>query len=137
MFDSSHTHPHRHLPPPSHTHTQTHHTHMHVRTHTHTHTPHIFIHPQTTHTSLSPDRTRQCVRLISLSALDSGELKNSVVKVTETEGATLFTTGSLGPTVYVCAAVKNKVVILEINRTKQRYEKKKVETLMCVWREYT
>ena len=27
---------------------------------------------------------------------------------------------------YVFAAVKNRVVILEINRTKQRYEKKKV-----------
>ncbi len=74
----------------------------------------------------STGRTRLWVRLISLSALDSGDLRNAVIKVPETEGANVFTTGSLGPTVYVCAAVKNKVVILEVNRTKQRYEKKKV-----------
>ncbi|XP_064397756.1 serine/threonine-protein kinase MRCK alpha-like isoform X2 [Halichondria panicea] len=79
--------------------------------------------------ALLAGRTRLCVRLISLSALDSGDLRNAVIKVPETEGANVFTTGSLGPTVYVCAAVKNKVVILEVNRTKQRYEKKKEVTL--------
>ena len=41
-------------------------------------------------------------------------------------GAHLFCSGNLGPTNYVCVAIKNKVLIYEINRSKQHYERKKV-----------
>ena len=43
-------------------------------------------------------------------------------------GASVFTCGNLGPTWYICVAVKNKVLIYELNRTKVRYEKKKVSS---------
>ena len=44
-------------------------------------------------------------------------------------GASVFTCGNLGPTWYICVAVKNKVLIYELNRTKVRYEKKKVSSV--------
>ena len=44
-------------------------------------------------------------------------------------GAHLFCTGNLGPTNYACVAVKNRILIYEINRSKLRYELKKVGLL--------
>ena len=41
-------------------------------------------------------------------------------------GAHIFCTGNLGPTNYVCVAIKNRILIYEINRSKLRYEQKKV-----------
>ena len=41
-------------------------------------------------------------------------------------GAHLFCTGNLGPTQYVSVAIKNKVLIYELSRSKTRYERKKV-----------
>lgn len=38
----------------------------------------------------------------------------------------MFCTGNLGPTQYVCVAIKNKILIYELNRTKTHHEKKKV-----------
>ena len=40
-------------------------------------------------------------------------------------GASLFTYGKLGRNVYLCVAVKMKIIIFEINNSKSRYEKKK------------
>ena len=55
-----------------------------------------------------------------------------VVWLPNSSGASLFTCGNLGPTWYICVAVKNKVLIYELNRTKVRYEKKKV-SLITKW----
>uniref|UniRef100_A0A1X7VNS0 non-specific serine/threonine protein kinase n=1 Tax=Amphimedon queenslandica TaxID=400682 RepID=A0A1X7VNS0_AMPQE len=68
---------------------------------------------------------RPTLRLLPTSALDSGEMRNVVIDVTETKGAHLFCTGNLGPTQYICVAIKNKVLIYELSRTKTRYERKK------------
>ena len=38
-------------------------------------------------------------------------------------GASLFTYGKLGRNAYVCVAVKMKIIIFEINNSKNRYEK--------------
>jgi serine/threonine-protein kinase MRCK len=65
------------------------------------------------------------LRLLPLGALDSGDMKNVVIEISETKGAHLFCTGNLGPTQYICVAVKDKVLIFELNRTKLRHEKKK------------
>ena len=41
-------------------------------------------------------------------------------------GAHLFCTGNLGPTQYICVAIKDRALIYELSRSKTRYEKKKV-----------
>ena len=44
-------------------------------------------------------------------------------------GASRFTSNSLGRTIYLCVAVKNRVIIFEINNTqKNKCEKKKVRS---------
>ena len=76
-------------------------------------------------------------------------MKNAILKVADTEGvfcrffplvavsvnkrcvflpigASLFTCGNLGPVWYLCVAVKTRVIIYEVNKTKLGYEKKKV-----------
>ena len=53
----------------------------------------------------------------------------SLLQWTMLIGASVFTCGNLGPTWYICVAVKNKVLIYELNRTKVRYEKKKVSSV--------
>jgi len=75
--------------------------------------------------ALIAGRGRVSLRLLPLTALESGDVKSTTMKVADTEGASLFTCGNLGPTWYICVAVKNKVLIYELNRTKVRYEKKK------------
>lgn len=118
-------------------------------------------------------RRQATLRILPVSALDGGEVKNVVIEISETKGifvmkqiyvstivymyvrvftctviylfsilmtvyarnvlctylsvgAHIFCTGNLGPTNYVCVAVKNKILIYEINRSKQHYEQKKV-----------
>ena len=40
-------------------------------------------------------------------------------------GTHLFCTGNLGPTQYICVAIKNKAIIYELVHSKQRYLRKK------------
>eukprot|EP00731_Ephydatia_muelleri_P030003 Em0021g526a len=71
-------------------------------------------------------KPKQFLRLLSIQALESGDVKNQSVKLLETEGASLFACGVLGSVVYVCVAIKNKVAIYELTpKIKNKYEKKK------------
>ena len=67
------------------------------------------------------------VRMVTLELLDCRKWQ-VVDWLFISSGASLFTCGNLGPTWYICVAVKNKVLIYELNRTKVRYEKKKVSS---------
>ena len=98
-------------------------------------------------------RQRQWLRLLPLTVLESGDLKNQAIKVPDTEGmyvrvslcvlrlcscselnflfsgASRFTYNSLGRNVYLCVAVKTRVIIYEIsNSQKNKCEKKKVRS---------
>lgn len=73
---------------------------------------------------------RPWLRLIPMSVLDSGELKNQTIKLVETEGASRFIYNSLGRTIYLCVAVKTRVIIYEISSSqKNKCEKKKEVTV--------
>lgn len=90
--------------------------------------------------SISPclsGRQRQCLRLLPTSVLESGDLKNQAIKVQDTEGASKFTYSSLGRTVYLCVAIKNRVIVYEIGSLKNKYEKKKASLLLCFCDSYS
>jgi serine/threonine-protein kinase MRCK len=70
-------------------------------------------------------RTRPSLRLLPVSAMESGETKNVLIKVTETENCSSFSCGALGHTWYICVAVKTRVLVFQVNRTKNRYEKRR------------
>ena len=115
------------------------------RHHPPTHTSHLISpHLPTSHAG----RRFSTIRLLPLSALDSGDVKNAIIDISETKGmflpllrhrlihstttpshlhvgAHLFCTGNLGPTQYICVAVKNRAIIYELSRSKPHYERKK------------
>ena len=63
--------------------------------------------------------------ILSLSPSLSFSLSLSLSLTHTHIGASLFTYGKLGRNVYLCVAVKMKIIIFEINNSKSRYEKKK------------
>lgn len=76
--------------------------------------------------ALLAGRQRQWLRLLPTTVLESGDLKNQTVKLPETEGASRFTYNCLGRTIYLCVAVKTRIIIYEIsNSQKNKCEKKK------------
>eukprot|EP00118_Oscarella_pearsei_P005120 m.23006 g.23006 ORF g.23006 m.23006 type:complete len:1798 (+) comp28431_c0_seq1:171-5564(+) len=63
------------------------------------------------------------IRLYPFSALDG--MQQESFKVTDTRGCLMFAWGSVNQITYLCAALRKKVIIFELNNSKHRYKKMK------------